>query len=311
MAILFRPYFPYDTEIMLDKLKGAFDNQDLRITPDIGDPADIHYIIGWGFMKGDKTNWPNLKAFLSLSAGVNQYIGHPEFPQKGDLIRMIEPGLTDSMTEYIAAYILRFHRELDINERDAINQNDWTAHAPKLAKDRHVGFLGLGTLAEATIKKLKPFGFQFSGWSRSSKTIEGVTSYYGDDQLDEFLSQTEILICLLPLSDETRGILNKDTLEKLPKGAYVINVARGPHIIDQDLITLIDNNHISGAALDVFHKEPLPKDHQFWAHPKIAVTPHVAGVTIPETAIPVLKRTIEEIENGQTPAGYVDPGKGY
>lgn len=310
MAVLFRPVFGYDTSDWIPVLKKELSKFDLRIAPDIGSPADIHYLIGWKLFKGDKTAWPNLKAVLPLSTGVDRFIGHSEFPDGAKLVRMIEPGLNRGMAEYVASYVLRFHREHDRWWLEQQSKN-WQHDVPKMAHQRTIGFLGLGNLAQSCIDVLKPFGFQIHGWSRSVKFIPGVTCFYGPDQLKEFLSTCEILVCLLPLTPETENILNIDTLSTLPQGACLINPARGGELVDHDLVALLDNGHLKYAALDVFRREPLPADHPFWNHPRIHVTPHIAAITIPETGAIALRQTIETIEAGGLPAGFVDPDKGY
>lgn len=310
MAILFRPVFDYDERDWIPALKKELADYDLRIAPDMGNPADIHYLIGWKLFAGDKTAWPHLKAVLPLSTGVDRFVGHPDFPENAKLIRMIEPGLNQGMAEYVASFVLRFHRDHD-GWQQAQTEKNWIHDIPKLARERTIGFLGLGNLAQSCIDMLTPFGFQMRGWSRSPKSIPGITSFHGPEQLKSFLSECEILVCLLPLTKETENILNKETLSALPKGACLINPARGKELVDQDLITLLDSGHLKYAALDVFRKEPLPTDHPFWSHPRIIITPHIAAVTIPATGAIALRQVIEIIEAGGIPAGLVDPDQGY
>ncbi len=310
MAVLFRPVFDYDERDWLPVLKKELAGLDLRIAPAIGNPVDIHYLVGWKLFEGDKTNWPNLKAVLPLSTGVDRFMGHPDFPDHAQLVRMIEPGLNQGMAEYVASFVLRFHREHD-RWQHAQMQKNWQHDIPKMAHERTIGFLGLGNLAQSCIDMLKPFGFQMRGWSRSAKTMDSVETFHGNDQLKTFLQGCEILICLLPLTAETENILNRETLSALPQGACLINPARGKELIDADLIALLDQGHLQYAALDVFRKEPLPTDHPFWNHPRIHVTPHIAAVTIPQTGAKALRKAIETIEAGGTPAGLVDRNRGY
>lgn len=310
MAILFRPVFDYDERDWVPALKNSLAGLDLRIAPATGDPSDIEYLIGWKLFEGDKTAWPNLKAVLPLSTGVDRFVGHPDFPQGAKLVRMIEPGLNQGMAEYVASFALRFHRDHDRWQQKQAHKN-WQHDLPKLASARTIGFLGLGNLAQSCIALLQPFGFQLRGWSRSEKNLTGVKSFHGDDQLHDFLQGCEILVCLLPLTPDTENLLNKSTLSTLPRGACLINPARGKELVDDDLMALLDSGHLSHAALDVFRKEPLPADHPFWAHPRIIVTPHIAAVTMPQTAAIALRQTIETIEAGGMPAGLIDPDKGY
>ncbi len=310
MAILFRPVFSFDQSDWLPALQKELSDLDLRIAPAVGDPADIHYLIGWKLFEGDKTAWPNLKAVLPLSTGVDRFVRNPHFPDKARLVRMIEPGLNQGMAEYVASFVMRFHRNHD-RWSGIPDKSYWDPHTPKMAHQRTIGFLGLGNLAQSCIDVLQPFGFKIRGWSRSSKTMPGIKTFHGAEQLKAFLSECEILICLLPLTPETENILNRQTLSTLPKGAYLINPARGAEVVDADLIALLDEGHLAHAALDVFRKEPLPAEHPFWDHPKIHVTPHIAAITIPETGAQALRKAIEIIEAGGVPAGLVDHDKGY
>ena len=310
MAILFRPVFPVDHTHWLPALEKEFAQDDLRIAPAHGDPEDIHYIIGWRLAREDRDKWPNLKAVLSLSAGVNQYINHPAFPHHAALIRMLDPGLKQSMVEYVTAFVMRFHRRLD-DFAVPSRALDWTPPIPALAPERTVGIMGLGDLGLACIQALRPFGFKLRGWSRTPKTVDGLTCFTGRPALRDFLIGTDILVCLLPLTPETENILNKETLSMLPQNACLINAARGNHVVDQDLIDLLDNGHLYRAALDVFREEPLPDNHPFYNQHHIIMTPHIAAITMPQTGVPVLRQTIELLEKGLIPAGTVDLDRGY
>ncbi len=309
MAVLFRPHFPVDKTHWVPALRRALDGMDFRVWPETGAATDIEYLIVWRLREGDHTAFPNLRAVLSLSAGINQYAGHPEFPAGARLVRMIEPGLRQGMLEYVASYALRFHREHDMIAAHAANM-EWFEYIPKVAAQRTVGVMGLGELGAACAASLAGLGFNVLGWSRSRKEIPGVTSF-GEDGLDAFLAQSEILICLLPLTATTENILGRRTLGLLPKGAFVINAARGHHVVDEDLLALLDSGHLAGAALDVFRKEPLPQDHPFWTHPKIHVTPHLAAITIPETGAQSIRASIAALQRGENPPGLVDFGRGY
>ncbi len=310
MAILFRPLLKIDHTHWIPALRPLFAGRDFRIEPETGAAEDIEYLITWRLTDGDKTRFPNLKAVLSLSAGVNQYIGHPDFPENARLIRMLDPGLKQSMVEYVAGFVLRFHRCHD-RFSAAGRAVDWDDIIPATASQRQVGIMGAGDLGLACMDALKPFGFGLRGWGRSEKTIAGVDHYAGQAALPAFLDGLDILVCLLPLTPETENILNKDTLARLAPGACLINAARGRHVVDEDLIALLDSGHLAMAALDVFRKEPLPGDHPFWDHPQVIVTPHIAAVTLPETAGPVLRQSIDAIDAGRQPAGHVDRHNGY
>lgn len=311
MAVLFRPFLPVDKPHWIPALRAGLGDLDFRIWPDCGDPKDITYLICWGMKEEDKTGWPSLKAVLSLRAGFDRwFVGNPHLPENVPLVRMIDPGLIASMTEYVCAYALRFHRELPMLERNDANL-PWSSLVPRLACERSVGIMGLGELGAASAKALAALGFRVRGWSRSRKTLPDVESFAGRAELDEFLGKSEILVCLLPLTSETEDILCAETFGKLPRGASLINAARGTHVVDQDLMNALDSGQLAGAALDVFRKEPLGQDHPFRAHPKIIVTPHISATTNPVTGTAVLRRAIETIEAGKKPPGLYDPAREY
>lgn len=309
MAILFRPTFPVDHLHWIPVIRKTLEPFDVRIHPDCGNPGDIAYLIAWKLIPGDSCAWPNLKAVLGLGAGINQFTGHPEFPKGAALIRMIEPGLSQGMVEYILSWTLRFHRHHD--DMKTLSEGPWANVIPRLSSSRTVGIMGLGEMGMPCATALSTLGFKVRGWTRTPKTIPGLDVFSGPQALDAFLSETEILVCLLPLTPETHGILNRDTLSRLPRGACIINAGRGGHLTEEDLIPLLDSGHIHQAALDVFRQEPLPRDHPFRLHPRIHITPHLASITIPETGIQSLKTSIEQIERGERPAGWVDLTQGY
>lgn len=310
MAVLFRPVIPVDNSHWIPQMKRTLGPYDLRIWPDHGDKNDITYMVAWKLFPGDAKEYPNLKAILSLSAGVNQYVGHPEFPHHAALIRMIEPGLSQGMCEYVLSYVMRFHRRHD-HMKTLSAETPWGNIVPPLSQQCRIGIMGLGEMGLACAAPLQALGFTINGWSRTQKSLPGINCYSGPAELDDFLSSTDILICLLPLTPDTKGILNKDTLAKLPRGACVINAARGKHLVEEDLIPLLNSGQLDQAALDVFHEEPLPLTHPFRSHPHIHITPHVAAITMPETGAKSLQTSIEQIERGERPKGWVDLKRGY
>ncbi|HEY8189802.1 MAG TPA: glyoxylate/hydroxypyruvate reductase A [Micavibrio sp.] len=309
MAVLFRPMLPVDHLYWMPALRDALQPFDMRFSPDCGDPHEIDYIIAWKLSQGDSSSWPNLKAILALGAGINQFVGHPDFPRRAALIRMIEPGLSQGMIEYAASWVLRFHREQD--HMKALSLEPWFRTVPRLSHARTIGIMGLGEMGSACARALVALGFTVRGWTRTPKSMPGIENFSGMEELNGFLAGTDILVCLLPLTPETKDILNRDTLSCLPRGACLINAGRGAHLVEEDLLDLLNSGHIDQAALDVFRQEPLPPDHPFHAHPRVHVTPHLASITIPETGAQALKTSIEQMERGERPAGWVDLKRGY
>ncbi|MGH6929881.1 MAG: 2-hydroxyacid dehydrogenase, partial [Dongiaceae bacterium] len=256
---------------------------DFRVWPETGPVEEIDYALAWLPKPGDLARYPRLKAIFWLGAGVDHLLKDQHLPRQVPIMRLVDDGLTAGMTEYVLLHVLRYHRrlpELEAQQREGV----WRKLPYPLAKDRRIGIMGMGVLGRDVAHRLADLGFDVAGWSGSPKRLDGVTSFHGDDQLISFLNRSEILVCLLPLTPATSGIIHARTLAALPKGAAVINAARGGHVVDADLIGALDRGHIAHATLDVFTSEPLPIEHPFWRHPRITVTPHVASVTISETA---------------------------
>jgi glyoxylate/hydroxypyruvate reductase A len=291
------------------ELQARIPGLEVRIWPEVGDPAEIELALVWRPPPGELARYPNLKAILSLGAGVDGLIADPTLPDV-PLVRMVDPSLTRTMTEYVLLAVLRHHRELDRFER-AQRAREWAYAFPPQAAERRVGIVGLGELGAAAARQLVAHGFPVSGWSRSPKAIDGVVSYAGHGELHGFLHRTDILVCLLPLTAETEGILDAATFAELPHGACVINVARGRHLVERDLLRALDSGHLGGATLDVFREEPLPPDDPLWGHPKVLVTPHVASYCVPASAADGVAADIRRVLAGQPPSHQVDRAKGY
>jgi glyoxylate/hydroxypyruvate reductase A len=206
--------------------------------------------------------------------------------------------------------VIRHFRELDAYEAD-VKQGKWSFRKPRLRSDYPVGVMGLGVLGERVAQSLAGFDFPVMGWSRSPKQVEGVRCYAGQAPFNDFLAASRFLVCLLPLTPDTQGIMRRETLSKLKPGGYVINVARGGHLVGEDLIALIDEGHLAGAALDVFQTEPLPQGHPFWTHPKITITPHTSARTLRNESIAQIAGKITAMSRGEPVAGVVDRNRGY
>jgi glyoxylate/hydroxypyruvate reductase len=261
---------------------------------DVTDADAVDYAVVWMPPTGMIAGWPNVKAVISIGAGIDHITCDKEFPSGVPIIKTIGPDMTQRMREYIALHVLRFHRELPDLERSQKNST-WEQVFTPTAPNRNIGILGMGHFGKACALTLRDLGFNVSGWSRSGTAVAGIETY-NSDGLEAFLAQTEILVCLLPLTDETSGILNAKLFEKLPAGAKVINVGRGQHLVEQDLLAALESGQISSAVLDVFTTEPLPKDHVFWTHEKITVTPHVASLIDPISGGKIIADNIGEFD---------------
>ena len=280
------------------------------VTPEeMGDPATVRYLAAWDPSADLLSRLTGLEVLFSVGAGVDQF-DMSKLPAHVRLVRMIEPGITEGMVEYVCASVLTLHRHF-IDYRIAQREHRWDAIDLIPAAERRVGVMGLGQLGQAVLKALRPFGFPLSAWSRSHHQMEGVRCHAGEAELPEFLKSCDILICLVPLTQDTRGILCRKTLSRLPRGASIINVGRGGHLVEQDLLSLLDEAHLSSAILDVTDPEPLPQDHPFWDHPRIILTPHIASMTRADTAARALIANIRRYESGQPMEGEVSRDRGY
>lgn len=272
------------------------------------DPEKVRYLLTWN-APDDLSRFRNLEVVFSIGAGVDQF--KPEtIPDRVKLVRMIEDGIIRMMQEYVVLGVLTLHREM-LAYREQQGRGLWQALATPQAADRRVGFLGLGMLAQAAIDRLKPFGFPLAAWSRSKKMVDGVTCFHGEDQLGSFLQGTDILVCLLPLTEQTSGILNAKLFSLLPAGARLLHVGRGPQLDQGALIEALDSGHLAAAMLDVTDPEPLPESHPLWSHPKVSITPHIASVTQPHTAAQSVIENIRRHRAGRNPIGLVDRTLGY
>jgi glyoxylate/hydroxypyruvate reductase A len=283
---------------------------DVRVWPETGDPDDISYALVWGELAAELPRFANLEIIFSLGAGVEHLLERDDLPAGVPVVRLVDPALCAGMVEFALMRVLQYHRRMpDYAAQQRARQ--WRELAQTLPDERRIGIMGLGELGGAVAGALAGLGFDVAGWTRSRRTMAGVTCYAGPDDLDRFLNRTEILLCLLPLTPDTADILNADLFAALPHGAAVINLARGGHVVDDDLIAALDSGHLSGAALDVFRTEPLPPDHPFWTHERIAVTPHIAVWSLPRTAAGMVCDNIRRHRAGEPLRHAVDRARGY
>ena len=283
---------------------------EMRFWPETGAREDIDFALVWKPPKGEMRRYPNLKAIFSLGAGVDHLLRDPELPAGVPLCRIVDRALTTQMSEYVLLHVLRYHRQQPLFDRQQ-EAHEWRDQPQLRARERPVGIMGMGVLGRDAAAKLVALDFAVAGWSRSPKSLPGVESFHGADGLAPFLARSEILVCLLPLTQATEGILNRDTFARLPEGAALINVARGGHLVEDDLIPALNAGRLSAATLDVFRREPLPADHAFWADPRITVTPHVASIADPRSVADQVAENIRRARAGAPLLNVVDPAVGY
>lgn len=270
------------------------------------DPAAVTHLITWTVPDDLMLRFPNLRMIFSVGAGVDQF-DFAALPEQVKVVRMMEPGLAEQMREYVTMAVLGLHRDLP-RYLDQQRTGTWRGHHNVPAAERRVGVMGLGQLGKAALGALKSFGFELSGWSRSACQMDGVTCH---TDIKAFQSALDIVVCLLPLTEQTTGILNAEFLARLPRGAAIVQVGRGRHLDQDALLAALERGHISGAWLDVTDPEPLPPAHPLWQHPKVVVTPHIACQTRPADAALHVVGAIKAERNGGPINGLVDRGQGY
>lgn len=294
----------------LDGFREAFPDAVIEEWVPGSTPAD--YAVVWAPPQQLFDEQTTLKGVFNIGAGVDA-LAKLRIPAHVPVVRLDDAGMSVQMAEYVCHAVIRHFREFDGYEAD-VASGKWSYRKPRSRSDYPVGVLGLGVLGERVSRALAQFEFPVLGWSRSARAIEGVRCFSGADGLSDVLASTRILVCLLPLTPETENIMNKDTLGRLLPGAYVINVARGSHLVDEDLIDLLDSGQLAGATLDVFRTEPLPAAHPFWKHPKITLTPHTSARTLRDESIAQIAGKLRAMEGGAAIAcltGVVDLKKGY
>ena len=273
-------------------------------------PHDVDYALLWKPPPRLLQRLGRVKAIFNLGAGIDALVGVDSLPSGVPVVRIEDAGMAEQMSEYVVHAVLRQYREFDAYA-EAQRAGLWRPRGRQDKQAFRVGILGIGVLGTAVAAALRPFGFPLAAWSRTRKELAGVQSYAGDAELDAFLARCRILVCMLPLTRETRGLLDRRALSQLPVGAHVINVARGGLIVDGDLLALVDQGRLGGATLDVFNDEPLPSAHAFWHHPRFTITPHVSAVTLVEPSVAQIAVKIARLEAGLPITGIVDRKRDY
>ncbi|WP_349974722.1 glyoxylate/hydroxypyruvate reductase A [Pseudomonas sp. WHRI 8519] len=282
---------------------------EVRLWPEVGEPTDIRYLATWQPPEGIAERFPNLEVLFATSAGVDQF-DTTALPSSVQIVRMLDPGIVEGIVEYATMAVLALHRDLPRYLQQQ-REGRWQVQQNVPARQRSVGVMGLGNLGQAVLRRLQGFGFALRGWSRTLKQLEGVACHAGDAGLADFLDGCEILICLLPLTPHTTAILDADLFAALPRGASIINLGRGAHLVEEDLIQALDSGHLRQAIVDVLVHEPPQAEHKLMRHPNVWVTPHIGAVTQPESAFWVLLDNLRNYQHGQPMLGEVAPGRGY
>lgn len=296
-----------DLQPWLEGLSAALPDAQVTVWQSGAPLAD--YAVVWAPPQAFLDEQTQLKAIFNTGAGVDALM-KLNLPVDVPVIRLDDAGMAVQMAEYVCHALIRHFREFDGYEAD-MAQGKWSSRKPRDRADFPVGIMGLGVLGERVARAVAQFDFPVNGWSRSPKPLAGVQGFAGGAQLPAFLSASKVLVCLLPLTDETRDVMNFESLSRLQVGGYVINVARGAHLVDEDLLALLDSGHLAGATLDVFRTEPLPPEHAFWQHPKIVLTPHTSARTLRSESIAQIAQKLAALQRGEAVAGRVNLGQGY
>ncbi len=300
-----------DMEVWSSALQEAMPEINVKVYPDEGDFNDIEYAVVWKHPRGILNQYPNLKAILSLGAGVDHVISDPELPEGLPIVRLVDKKLTHEMFLHSLHWVLHFHSDQYLY-RIQQQSREWIQQSSVQSEDRTIGIMGLGNIGKSIGDSLVSLDFNVVGWgARPKNSLGEINYYYGQEQLAVFLRQSDILINVLPLSENTKNILTKNELKLLPEGSFIINIGRGGIINESDLLSVLDSGHITAAALDVFVQEPLPENNSLWTHPSVYVTPHIAGQSNPRSAAKTIAENIRLIETGEDPYPIYSLNSGY
>jgi glyoxylate/hydroxypyruvate reductase len=309
MAVLFLSAAD-DATAWRTELERLIPGLDLRVLPALDDRAAIEAALVWRPPPGVLASLPNLRLIFSLGAGVDHIFADPQLPPGVPIVRLVDPYMTAAMSEYVQLQVLRLHRQ-DIAYLNQQRRGTWQPRPQPSAAERRVGVLGLGVLGSDAALKLSVLGFEVMGWSRTEKKLPRIRCFHGAQGLGALLAQAEILVCLLPLTPATQGILAAGLFSRLPRGAAIVNCARGRHLVEPDLLAALDSGQLSAAVLDVFADEPLPASHPFWRHERILLTPHVAAATHAPTAALAVADTLRRLAAGKPLLNRVTESERY
>ncbi len=299
-----------DAETWIAELGRHLPDDEVRVWPEVGAVGEIEFALVWKHRPGELGRYPNLKGILSLGAGVEHVLEDPGLPAGVPVVRLIDRLLSAQMTEYVTLAVLHHHRRMPAYAAQQAARQ-WRPLPPADTEATTVGMLGLGVLGQAAARTLGGFGFRLAGWSRTQKALDGIDCFAGGDGFGELLRRSNILVCLLPATPATRGLLDARAFGLLPRGAALVSAGRGAQVVEADLLAALCSGHLAGATLDVFAEEPLPADHALWRQPGVVITPHAASDTIPRTAAQVIADNIRRLRAGEPPLGLVDRNRGY
>ena len=301
---------PKGVEPWIEALHKVDSSLDIRTFPNDSNREEINFALTWRHPHGIFRDYPNLKCISSMGAGVDHLLKDPYLPSQATITRLVDPYLAQDMAEFVLALIMNHLRDLNafkIKQTQSIWKPSWYLRI----QDVKVGIMGLGAIGLKVAEELQRTGFSVVGWSRTHKEISGIPTFSGDNDFPEFIGQSDILVCILPLTSQTKGILNSNTFKLLPNNAFVINVGRGEHLEEHDLLSYIADGHIAGASLDVFAEEPLPTESPLWKHPRIHITPHIASLTDPHAVAPQIVENYYRMINDKPLLNVVSIEKGY
>ena len=291
-------------------IENALPDEILRTDVDAADLSDVEVVLFAHRVPGLPPRLPNLKLVIGLQAGVDSILSDPELPREIPIARASEPGGDQMIGEYVLLHVLRHHRNMPFFLENH-QQRIWEKPDVPKAQDRRVGLMGMGLIAVPCAQVLQSIGFQVASWTRTPNSMDGIENFHGSDALEPFLARTEILINVLPMTKATEDIICARTLAMLPEDACIINIGRGQHIVEEDLIAALNSGHLKAATLDVFRQEPLPEEHPFWTHPKITLMPHTARKIQPENIVPQIADNIRRFRSGKPLTLLVDRDAGY
>ncbi len=305
----------WDPKPWVERFRKVLPDRDIVVLGEDFDKSRVEYVATWGPKPGSLSGLPGLRALFSLGAGVDHLMSYPDLPDV-PIVRVAQDDLTHRMSEYVVMHCLMHLRDqhrFDADQRAKRWQPD---RAPPIAGDVRVGIMGFGVLGQDAARKLKVMGFDVAGWSRTAKNVEDFEVYSGDDGLSVFLARTDILVSLIPLTPDTRGILNRSLFEKLAHdgrlgGPVLINAGRGKLQVEADILACLDDGTLKAATLDVFEVEPLPQDSPLWTHPRVTISPHNAATSEPEATARYIADQIRRHEAGQQFENVVDRKRGY